>query len=123
MIQAANTVRATAAPRLTTAERRVLLVSRKRRRQADAAADDAIQHALWERGQRAHVHDMRLLASRPDAADLVSRARDAARKRRADVAALKPKQRAVRHAAIVAALHRTSRGEPHRASGLPGADR
>ena len=61
MIQAANTVRATAAPRLTTAERRVLLVSRKRRRQADAAADDAIQHALWE---RAHVHDMRLLPRR-----------------------------------------------------------
>ena len=108
MIQAANTVRATAAPRLTTAERRVLLVSRKRRRQADAAADDAIQHALCE---RAHVHDMRLLASRPDAADLVSRARDAARKRRADVAALEPQQRAVRHAAIVAVLHRTSRGD------------
>ena len=81
----------------------MLLVSRKRRRQADAAANDAIQHALWE---RAHVQDMRLLASRPDAADLVSRARDAARKRRADVAALKPKQRAVRHAAIVAAWRR-----------------
>ena len=44
MIQAANTARparATTAPRLTTAERRVLLGSRKRRRQADAAADDA----------------------------------------------------------------------------------
>ena len=86
-------------PRLTTAERRVLLGRRKRRRQADAAADDAIQHALWE---RAHVHAMALLASRPDAADLVSRARDAARKRRADVAALEPQQRAVRHAAIEA---------------------
>ena len=84
MIQAANTARparATTAPRLTTAERRVLLGSRKRRRQADAAADDAIQHALWE---RAHVHDMCLLASRPDAADLVSRARDAARVRVSD---------------------------------------
>ena len=45
---------------------------------------------------------MRLLASRPDAADLVSRVRDAARKRRAEVAALEPQQRAVRHAAIVA---------------------
>ena len=100
LIQAANIARATAAPRLTTASRRVLLGSRKRRRQADAAADDAIQHALWE---RAHVHDMRLLvASRPDAADLVFCARDAARKRRADVAALEPQQRAVRHAAIVA---------------------
>ena len=77
----------------------MLLVSRKRRRQADAAANDAIQHALWE---RAHVQDMRLLASRPDAADLVSRVRDAARKRRAEVAALEPQQRAVRHAAIVA---------------------
>ena len=62
-----------------------------------------IQHALWE---RAHVHDtcMCLLASRPDAADLVSRARDAARKRRAEVAALEPhpQQRAVRHGVIVA---------------------
>ena len=99
LIQAANAARATAAPRLTTAERRVLLGRRKRRRQADAAADDAIQHALWE---RAHVHAMALLASRPDATDLVSRARDAARKRRADVAALEPQQRAVRHAAIEA---------------------
>ena len=45
---------------------------------------------------------MALLASRPDATDLVSRARDAARKRRADVAALEPQQRAVRHAAIEA---------------------
>ena len=99
LIQAANAARATAAPRLTTAERRVLLGRRKRRRQADAAADDAIQHALWE---RAHVHNMALLASRPGAADMVSRARDAARKRRADVAALEPHQRAVRHAAIMA---------------------
>ena len=47
-----------------------------------------------------------ICASCPDAADLVSRARDAARKRRADVAALEPKQRAVRHAAIVAAWRR-----------------
>ena len=45
---------------------------------------------------------MALLASRPDAADMVSCARDAARKRRADVAALEPQQRAVRHAAIMA---------------------
>ena len=44
---------------------------RKRRRQADAAADDAIQHALWE---RAHVHDMALLASRPRMLQIWSRA-------------------------------------------------
>ena len=100
----------------------MLLGSRKRRRQADAAADAAIQHALWE---RAHVRDMLLLASRPDAADLVSRARDATRKRRADVAALEPQQRAVRHAAIVAdytALRAASR-TALQVSGLPSADR
>ena len=96
LIQAANAARATAAPRLTTAERRVLLGRRKRRRQADAAADDAIQHALWE---RAHVHAMALLASRSDASDMVSRARDAARTRRRAVAAMDPPLREARRAA------------------------
>jgi hypothetical protein len=99
LLQAANAARATAAPHLTTAERRVLLGRRKRRRQADAAADDAIQHALWE---RAHVHDMAVLASRPDAAAMVSRARDAARVRRRTVAAMDPPLRAARRAASAA---------------------
>jgi hypothetical protein len=95
LLQAANAARATAAPRLTTAERLVLLGRRKRRRQADAAADDAIQHALWE---RAHVHAMALLASRPDAAATVSRARDAARARRSTVVAMDPSLREARRA-------------------------
>jgi hypothetical protein len=99
LLRAANAARATAAPRLTTAERRVLLGRRKRRRQADAVADDAIQHALWE---RAHVHDMAVLASRPDAAAMVSRARDAARVRRRIVAAMDPPLRAARRAASAA---------------------
>jgi len=99
LLRAANAARATAAPHLTTAERRVLLGRRKRRRQADAAADDAIQHALWE---RAHVHDMAVLASRPDAAAMVSRARDAARVRRRIVAAMDPPLRAARRAASAA---------------------
>eukprot|EP00900_Chrysochromulina_parva_P018049 jgi/Chrpa1/26245/Chrysochromulina_OHIO_Genome00027065-RA len=95
LLQAANAARATAAPHLTTAERRVLLGRRKRRRQADAAADDAIQHALWE---RAHGHAMALLASRPDAAAMISRARDAARARRRTVVAMDPPLRAARRA-------------------------
>jgi len=95
LLQAANAARATAAPRLTTAERLVLLGRRKRRRQADAAAGDAIQHALWE---RAHVHAMALLASRPDAAATVSRARDAARARRSTVVAMDPSLREARRA-------------------------
>ena len=99
LIQAANATRATAAPRLTTAERRVLLGRRKRRRQADAAADDAIQHALWE---RAHVHAMALLASRPDAAAMASRARDAARARLSTVVAMDPPLREARRAASAA---------------------
>jgi hypothetical protein len=99
LLQAANAARATAAPHLTTAERRVLLGRRKRRRQADAAADDAIQHALWE---RAHGHAMALLASRPDAAAMISRARDAARARRRTVVAMDPPLRAARRAASAA---------------------
>ena len=41
---------------------------------------------------------MRLLASRPDAAATVARARNAARARRAVVASMDPMQRAARHA-------------------------
>ena len=55
----------------------------------------AIQCALRE---REHVHAMRLLASRPDAAAAVARVRDAARARRAAVASMDPMQRAARHA-------------------------
>ena len=84
-LRAAAAARAAAPPSLSLAERRALTARRAHKRRADGAADAAIQCALRE---REHLHATRLLASHPDAAATVSRARDAARARRAAVASL-----------------------------------
>ena len=86
-------------PSLTPAERRVLTVRRKRRLRDDAAAGVAIQCAQRE---RAHLLAMRRLAACPGAADMVERARLAARARRATVAGLDDQLRASRRDAILA---------------------
>ena len=98
-LRAATAARAAAPPSLSPAERRALTAQRAHRRRADGAADAAIQCALQERER---LHATRLLASHPDAAETVSRARDAARARRAAVASLDPQQRAARHAMSMA---------------------
>ena len=98
-LRAAAAARAVAPPSLSPAERRALTAQRAHRRRADGAADAAIQCALQERER---LHATRLLASHPDAAETVSRARDAARARRAAVASLDPQQRAARHAMSMA---------------------
>ena len=84
-LRAAAAARAAAPPSLSLAERRALTARCAHRRRADGAADAAIQCALRE---REHLHATRLLASHPDAAATVSRARDAARARRSAVASL-----------------------------------
>ena len=94
-LKAAAAVRAAAPPPISPEERHALTTRRTARRREEGAASAAIQCALRE---REHVHAMRLLASRPDAAAAVARVRDAARARRAAVASMDPMQRAARHA-------------------------
>jgi hypothetical protein len=72
-----------------------IILSGFTRRREEGAAGAAIQCALRE---REHVHAMRLLASRPDAAATVARVCDAARARRAAVASMDPTLRVARHA-------------------------
>ena len=84
--------RAAAAPRLTPAERRTLTVQRKRRRRDEDAADSTIQYLLTKRR----------LDACTGAADIVARARAAARACRARVQSLDDRTRATRRSAAVA---------------------
>ena len=90
--KAAAAARAAAAPRLTPAERRTLKVQCKRRRREEDAADSTIQYLLTKR---------RLVACL-GAADMVARARAAARACRARVQSLDDRTRATRRSAAVA---------------------
>ena len=106
--KAAAAARAAATPRLTPAERRVLTVQRKRRRQEEQEAVSTIQSLLAKRR----------LDACPGAADLVDRARAAARRRRACVTSLDDRVRATRRSAIVAsytALRHEVQGAQHAA--------
>jgi hypothetical protein len=94
-LKAAAAARAAAPPPISPEERCALTTRRAARRRERGAAGAAIQCALRE---REHVHAMRLLASRPDAAAAVARVCAAARARRAAVASMDPMQRAARHA-------------------------
>jgi hypothetical protein len=84
-LKAAAAARAAAPPPISPEERRALTTRRTARRREEGAAGAAIQCALRE---REHVHAMRLLVSRPDAAAAVARVCDAARARRVAVASM-----------------------------------
>ena len=90
--KAAAAARAAAAPRLTPAERRTLKVQCKRRRREEDAADSTIQYLLTKRRLDACL----------GAADMVARARAAARACRARVQSLDDRTRATRRSAAVA---------------------
>ena len=93
--KAAAAARAAAAPRLTPAERRTLKVQCKRRRREEDAADSTIQYLLTKRRLDACL----------GAADIVARARAAARACRARVQSLDDRTRATRRSAAVASYY------------------
>jgi hypothetical protein len=106
--KAAAAARAAATPRLTPAERRVLTVQRKRRRREEQEADSTVQFLLAKRR----------LDACPGAADMVARARAAARGCRARVTSLDDGLRATRRSAAVAnyiALRHEMEGDQHAA--------